>query len=128
MSSDDEDRSNNSTDQTRRQREPRGNFVEDEDHFARDDTSILTNASSVRVKSKDANDDMTASKMEAFADIIAVAFVKANQHATKSSPSTKQTLGVTAATIPPTKLVVNANQEVTSLNLKIILPVTTRAF
>ena len=99
MFDNDEERSNDSADQTRRQREPRGNFVEDEDHFARDDTSVLTNASSVRTKSKDAKDDMTASKMETFADIIAVAFVKANQHATKSSPSTKQTLGVTGLTL-----------------------------
>ena len=99
MFDNDEERSNDSADQTRCQREPRGNFVEPEDHFARDDTSILTNASSVLVKSKDANDDMTASKMETFADIIAVAFVKANQHATKSSPSTKQTLGVTGLTL-----------------------------
>ena len=99
MFDNDEERSNDSVDQTRRQRQPRGNLVELEDHFARDDTSVLTNASSVRTKSKDIKDDMTASKMETFADIIAVAFVKANQHATKSSPSTKQTLGVAGLTL-----------------------------
>ena len=41
---------------------------------------------------------MTASKMETFVDIIAVAFVKANQNA-KSSLSTKQTLSVTGLTL-----------------------------
>ena len=56
----DEERSNDPADQTRRQREPRGNFVEDEEHFVRDDTSVLTNESSVRTKSKNAKDDMTA--------------------------------------------------------------------
>ena len=96
MVNDDDELSDDSVDQTRRQREPRGYFVEPADYFARDDASVLTHASSGRSKSKD---DMTASKMETFADIIAVVFVKANQHANKSSPATKQTLGVTGLTL-----------------------------
>ena len=75
MVNNDDERSDNSVDQTSCHSEPRGNFVEPEDQFTRDDESVLTNASSVRAKSKD---DMTASKMETFADIITVAFVKAN--------------------------------------------------
>ena len=57
MPDDDDERSYDSVERTRRQLEPRGNFVEPEDHFARDDKSLLTNASSPRAKSKD---DMTA--------------------------------------------------------------------
>ena len=97
MVNNDDERSDDTVDQTRRQREPRGNFIEPEDRFVLDDESVLTQTSSGPTKSKD---DMTASKMETFADIIAVAFVKANQHANKSSPATKQTLGVTGLTLP----------------------------
>ena len=48
MVNNDDERSDDSVDQTRQQREPRENFVEPEDQFALDDESVLTHASSGR--------------------------------------------------------------------------------
>ena len=89
------DPSDNSFNRTCPQREPKGNFIEPKDYLP-GDGSILTNASSIRTKSKKNN--MINSKMEIFADIVAVAFAKANLNAKSSSP-TPQQLNVTGLTL-----------------------------
>ena len=89
------DPSDDSFNRTYPQQEPKGNFIEPEDYIP-GNGSIQTNASSIRTKSKE--NYMINSKMETFADIIAVALVKANKNA-KSSPPTPRQLGVIGLTL-----------------------------